>query len=103
MTIQDGYLFKIGNFSNPQQQYINPNLSPQQKFNNTYPQLLPKFKASPIIKAAPFPSLVGEGQGGVRGEVYKRGFIFGSTMKRLQYITRLANEKIPSVHCANVS
>jgi hypothetical protein len=36
-----------------------------------------KFKASPIIKAAPFPSLVGEGQGGVRGEVYQRGFIFG--------------------------
>jgi len=35
------------------------------------------FKASPIIKAAPFPSLVGEGQRGVRGEVYKRGFIFG--------------------------
>jgi hypothetical protein len=29
------------------------------------------FKASPIIKAAPFPSLVGEGQGGVRGEVWR--------------------------------
>jgi len=30
-----------------------------------------------IIKAAPFPSLVGEGQGGVQGEVYKRDSIFG--------------------------
>jgi len=37
----------------------------------------PSSKPLVIIKAAPFPSLVGEGQGGVRGEVYKRGFIFG--------------------------
>jgi hypothetical protein len=36
-----------------------------------------RLKASPIIKSAPFPSLVGEGQGGVRGEVYQRGSIFG--------------------------
>jgi hypothetical protein len=33
-----------------------------------------KFKASPIIKAAPFPSLVGEGQGGVQRRGLPEGF-----------------------------
>jgi hypothetical protein len=32
------------------------------------------FKASPIIKAAPFPSLVGEGQGGVQRRGLPEGF-----------------------------